>query len=68
MAKKDFNISFKNCTISLSSNEIVEYPTKKDEEIKTYVLSDVINELQGEDRRFVINIKESVDIVPSELG
>jgi hypothetical protein len=68
MAKQDFNLSFKNCTISLQDNEIVEYPTKKDEEIKTYVLSDIINKLQGEDRRFTINIRESIDLVPSELG
>ncbi|KON87354.1 hypothetical protein AF332_11305 [Sporosarcina globispora] len=66
MAKKDFSISFSNCTISLEDNEIVEYPTKKnDEEIKTYTLSDIIEQLQGEDRRFSITIKESVNLTPS---
>lgn len=66
MAKKDFSISFNNCTISLEDNEIVEYPKKKDEVIKTYVLSEIIEQLQGENRRFNITIRESVDLVPSE--
>ncbi|MGD6876788.1 YonK family protein [Bacillus infantis] len=69
MAKKDFSISFSNCTISLEDNEIVEYPTKKnDEEIKTYTLSDIVAELQGKDRRFSISIKESVNLSPSVEG
>jgi hypothetical protein len=68
MAKKDFSISFTNCTISLENNEIVEYPKKKDEPIKTYVLSEVIKELQGENRRFNISIKESVELEPNEIG
>lgn len=66
MAKKDFSISFNNCTISLEENEIVEYPKKKDENIKSYILSEIIDQLQGEGRRFNITIKESVDLVPSE--
>jgi hypothetical protein len=66
MAKKDFSISFNNCTISLEDNEIVEYPKKKDEQTKIYTLSDIIEQLQGEDRRFNITIKESVDLVPTE--
>jgi hypothetical protein len=66
MAKKDFSISFNNCTISLENNEIVEYSKKDSEQTKIYTLSDVLNELKGEDRRFNITIKESVDLVPSE--
>ena len=66
MAKKDFSISFNNCTISLEDNEIVEYPKKQDGEIKTYTLSDVFSELAGETRRFNITIKESVDLAPTE--
>ena len=65
MAKKDFSISFNNCTISLEDNEIVEYP-KKNEPTKIYTLSDVIEELQGENRRFNITIRESVDLFPTE--
>jgi hypothetical protein len=67
MAKKDFSISFNNCTISLEDNEIVEYSKKDAEQTKIYTLSDVLNELKGEDRRFNITIKESVDLVPSEI-
>jgi hypothetical protein len=65
MAKKDFSISFNNCTISLEDNEIVEYPKKKDDITKIYTLSEVIEELQGENRRFNITIRESVDLVPA---
>lgn len=68
MAQKDYSISFKNCTISLKDNEVVEYPNKKDGEIKTYILSDIIDDLHGENRRFNLSIKESVDLEPSELG
>lgn len=64
MAKKDFSVTFKNCTISLEDNEIVEY-TK--ESINTYVLSDIIDELKGEDRRFNITIKESIDLEPAKV-
>jgi hypothetical protein len=68
MAKKDFSISFTNCTISLEDNEIVEYPKKKDDDIKTYVLSEVLEELKGENRRFNISIKETVELEPKEIG
>lgn len=63
MAKQDFSLTFKDATISLEDNEIVEY--KKDE-ILTYTLSDVIARLQGEGRRFTISIKESTELTPDE--
>lgn len=68
MAKQDFNISFSNATISLEANEIVEYSKKDEEDTKTYVLSEIIDKLQGEGRRFSIKISESVELTPNELG
>ena len=68
MAKQDFSIVFSNATISLEDNEIVEFPkaNKKDGVIQKHVLSEVIEKLQGEERRFTITIKESVDLEPAE--
>ncbi len=68
MAKRDFHVTFTNATISLKNNEIVEYSKKKDEPPKTYRLSNILEELEGDERRFNIKITESFDIEPDELG
>lgn len=63
MAKQDFSLTFKDSTISLEDNEIVEY---KKEEILTHRLSDIVARLQGEGRRFTISFKESTEVFPEE--
>ncbi len=64
MAKQTVNFNFKNCVISLDENTITEYGK---DDIKVYVLSDVLKKFEGEDKTVDFVIKESSDIVPSEV-
>lgn len=64
MAKQTLNYSFKNAVISLEENTITEYGK---EDIKVYVLSDVLKKFEGENKTVDINIKESSDLEPSEI-
>ena len=57
MAKQNFSITFRNSTVSLEDNEIIEHT--KEEEI-VHVLSDVIKLL--EDKTVDITFKEIKDI------
>ena len=57
MAKQNFSITFRNATVSLEDNEIIEHT--KEEEI-VHVLSDVIKLL--EDKTVDITFKEIKDI------
>jgi hypothetical protein len=64
MAKQTLNYSFKNAVISLEENTITEYGK---EDIKVYVLSDVLKKFEGENKTVDFNIKESSDLEPSEI-
>lgn len=64
MAKQTLNYAFKNAVISLEENTITEYGK---EDIKVYVLSDVLKKFEGENKTVDINIKESSDLEPSEI-
>ncbi|PKR82863.1 YonK family protein [Heyndrickxia camelliae] len=64
MAKQTLNYSFKNAVISLEENTITEYGK---EDIKVYVLSDVLKKFEGENKTVDISIKESSDLEPSEV-
>lgn len=64
MAKQTLNYSFKNAVISLEENTITEYGK---EDIKVYVLSDVLKKFEGENKTVDISIKESSDLEPSEI-
>jgi hypothetical protein len=64
MAKQTLNYSFKNSVISLEENTITEY-TKDD--IKVYVLSDVLKKFEGEGQMVDLTIKESSDLEPSSI-
>lgn len=64
MAKKNLTYQFKNATISLEENEIVEYD--KDENAEIHTLSDFIKLLEGEGRRFDITFKEATELAPTE--
>lgn len=64
MAKQTLNYSFKNAVISLEENTITEYSK---EDIKVYVLSDVLKKFEGENKTVDISIKESSDLEPSEI-
>jgi len=64
MAKQTLNYSFKNAVISLEENTITEYGK---EDIKVYVLSDVLKKFEGENKTVDLTIKESSDLEPSEI-
>lgn len=64
MAKQTLNYTFKNAVISLEENTITEYGK---EDIKVYVLSDVLKKFEGENKTVDISIKESSDLEPSEV-
>jgi hypothetical protein len=64
MAKQTLNYSFKNAEISLEDNTITEY---NKEDIKTYVLSDVLRKFEGVDKKVDITIKETSDLEPDEV-
>ena len=64
MAKQTLNYSFKNAVISLEENTITEYGK---EDIKVYVLSDVLKKFEGENKTVDLTIKESSDLEPSEV-
>ena len=64
MARQTVNFNFKNCVISLVDNTITEYGK---EDIKTYVLSDVLRKFEGEDKKVDLNIKESSELKPDEV-
>lgn len=64
MAKQTLNYAFKNAVISLEENTISEYGK---EDIKVYVLSDVLKKFEGENKTVDLSIKESSDIEPSEI-
>ena len=64
MAKQTLNYSFKNAVISLEENTITEYGK---DDIKVYVLSDVLKKFEGENKTVDFNIKESSDLEPSEI-
>jgi hypothetical protein len=64
MAKQTLNYTFKNAVISLEENTITEYGK---DDIKVYVLSDVLKKFEGEDKTVDLTIKESSDLEPSEI-
>jgi hypothetical protein len=64
MAKQTLNYSFKNAVISLEDNTITEYGK---EDIKVYVLSEVLKKFEGENKTVDLTIKESSDLEPSEI-
>lgn len=64
MAKQTLNYAFKNSVISLEENTITEY-TKDD--IKVYVLSEVLKQFEGEGKMVDLTIKETSDLAPSEI-
>jgi hypothetical protein len=64
MAKQTLNYSFKNAVISLEENTITEYGK---EDIKVYVLSEVLKKFEGENKTVDLTIKESSDLEPSEI-
>lgn len=64
MVKQTLNYSFKNAVISLEENTIVEYGK---EDIKVYVLSEILKKFEGENKTVDLNIKESSDLEPSEI-
>lgn len=64
MAKQTLNYMFKNAVISLEENTITEYGK---EDIKVYVLSDVLKKFEGENKTVDLTIKESSDLEPSEI-
>lgn len=64
MAKQTLNYTFKNAVISLEENTITEYAK---EDIKVYVLSEVLRKFEGENKTVDISIKESSDLEPSEV-
>jgi hypothetical protein len=64
MAKQTLNYVFKNATISLEDNEIVEHGK---EDVKVYVLSDVLKKFEGEDKKVNITIKETSELEADDL-
>ena len=60
--KKEY--TFKNCTISLEDNEIIEYD--KDGNPSTHVLSDFLKEIESSEDRINFNIKIEKSLVPKE--
>lgn len=64
MAKINSTLTFKNCQISLEENSITEF-TKED--IKTYVLSDVLKQFEGETKFLDITFKEASELEPTEV-
>jgi hypothetical protein len=64
MAKQTLNYTFKNSVISLEDNTITEIGK---DEIKVYVLSDVLKKFEGENKTVDISIKESSELEPSEI-
>jgi hypothetical protein len=64
MAKQTLNYSFKNAVISLEENTITEYGK---DDIKIYVLSEVLKKFEGENKTVDLSIKESSDLEPSEI-
>lgn len=64
MAKVSSTTQFKNCQISLEENTITEF-TKED--IKTYVLSDVLKQFEGENKFLDITFKEASELEPTEV-
>ncbi|MEM4994998.1 YonK family protein [Priestia sp. SB1] len=64
MAKQTLNYTFKNAQISLENNEIVEHGK---EDIKTYVLSDILKKFEGENKTVDITIKETSELEADEV-
>jgi len=64
MAKINNTLTFKNAQISLEENTITEY-TK--DNIKVYVLSDVLRQFEGEEKFLDITFKEASELAPSEV-
>ncbi|MFA1510067.1 YonK family protein [Priestia megaterium] len=62
MAKLNHTLTFKNATISLEDNEIVEYMK---EDIQTHTLSDIIKRFEG--KNLDITFKEVSDLEPAEV-
>jgi hypothetical protein len=64
MAKQTLNYAFKNATISLEDNEIVKHGK---EDVKVYVLSDVLKKFEGENKKVDITIKETSELEADDL-
>lgn len=64
MAKQTLNYAFKNAVISLEENTITEFGK---DDIKVYVLSEILKKFEGENKTVDLNIKESSDLEPSEI-
>lgn len=59
MAKQTLNYAFKNAQISLKDNMIYEFGK---DEVKEYVLSDVLRKFEGEGKMVDLTIKETSDL------
>jgi len=59
MGKQTLNYSFKNAEISLEDNTITEIGK---EEIKTYVLTDILRKFEGEGKKVNLTIQESSEL------
>jgi hypothetical protein len=64
MAKLNSSLSFKNSQISLADNTITEFGK---DEVKVYVLSDVLRQFEGENKFLDITFKEASELEPSEI-
>lgn len=60
MAKQTLNYAFKNAQISLEDNLIYEFGK---DDVKEYVLSDILRKFEGEGKMVDITIKETSDLV-----
>lgn len=60
--KKDYG--FKNCTINIANDEIIEYD--KDGNPSTHTLSDFLKEIESPEDRINFNIKIEKSLVPKE--
>jgi hypothetical protein len=64
MAKVSSTLNFKNSQISLSENTITEFGK---DDVKVYVLSDVLRQFEGENKFLDITFKEASELEPSEI-
>lgn len=64
MAKINNTLTFKNAQISLEENSITEYGK---DDIKVYVLSNILRQFEGEEKFLDITFKEASELAPSEV-
>lgn len=63
VAKGERKFEFKNCTVSLEDNEIVEYGK---DSIDTFVLSDILREIESPNEHIDLKITFNKTLTPSE--